>query len=329
MRKVVSEKLLAEVADWAHRGLISGEQRDQITPRYQDDVTIGRVLLRWVGFFGVFLLGASILGFLGLTMGVAAQYAAPVVLAVAAYFMWTHGVRLATDPLQYYATSGAVLVTVGLITFAAALFAAFSLAETRIDHVTVAFLMLIVAGSAFFTAYRYALRWPLLLGVLLVFHALGNFQTYAGGGSYFFGIRDERITLAVAVASIVFGMWHERHLEESDDRRKIGFGQVYIVWGLVYANMSCWFLSLHETNTLTVVFFTATSILQIVLGGRFHDGRFVGFGIVFLSINLYTRMFEHFWDAVSKGAFFLIAGAIAVVVGVWMERRARALRSAA
>ena len=51
-----------------------------------------------------------------------------------------------------------------------------------------------------------------------------------------------------------------------------------------------------------------------------------GFGIVFLSINIYTRMFEQFWDDISKGAFFLIAGAMAMAVGVVFETRARNLR---
>jgi len=329
MRKVVSEKLTNEVAEWGHRGLIAADLCEKIGQRYASDVTAGRLFLRWLGFFGVFLLGASILGFLGLALGEVTRYLAPFVLGGLAYFMWLKGVQMATDPEQRYPMSGAVLVTVGLIAAFGAAIALFALPGDRIGAETVAVVMLLVAGAGFFTAYRYGLRWPLTLAVLLVFHGIGLFHWYGGRGSYFMGIRDERLTLVVAIASILFGMWHEKTLEREQHRREIGFGQVYIVWGLLYANMSLWYLSIPREGLLEVVLFTAACIAQLVLGGRFHDGRFMGFGIVFLSINLYTRMFEHFWNELSKGSFFLISGAIALAAGLLLERRARSARAGA
>ena len=59
-------------------------------------------------------------------------------------------------------------------------------------------------------------------------------------------------------------------------------------------------------------------------GARLHDARFTGFGIVFLAIDLYTRFFEHFWDPQSAGTFFLVAGALALLLGYAFERQARA-----
>ncbi len=56
---------------------------------------------------------------------------------------------------------------------------------------------------------------------------------------------------------------------------------------------------------------------------RQDDARFTGFGIVFLAINLYTRFFEHFWDRLSAGAFFLIAGALAMLLGYAFERQSQ------
>lgn len=327
MRKIVSEKLTNEVAEWGHRGLIEADLCAQIQQRYASDVTAGRLFLRWLGFFGVFLLGASILGFLGLALGEVTRYLAPFVIGGLGYLMWLKGVQMATDPEQRYPMSGAVLVTVGLIAGFGASIALLDLPDIRIDGETVAVVMLLVAGAAFFTAYRYGLRWPLTLAVLLVFHGLGLFHWYGGRGSYFMGIRDERLTLVVAIASVLFGMWHEKTLEREQHRREIGFGQVYIVWGLLYANMSLWYLSLPREGLLEVVLFTAACIAQLVLGGRFHDGRFMGFGIVFLSINLYTRMFEHFWNELSKGSFFLVSGAIALAAGLLLERRAHSMRA--
>lgn len=329
MRKIVAEKLTDQISDWGHRGLISGELLAILKTRYSTDVTLGRILLRWLGFLAVFMLGMSVLGIISMALGEVALYLAPFVLAAVAYFMWINGTKMATDPEQHYPTSGAVLVTVGLLAGFAALVMLYQLFDGSGMQNVAPYMMLIVGAAAFLTAYRYGLRWPLTLGVLLVFHGIGNMHSYGGHGSYFLGIQDERLTFILALLSIVFGIWHEKHLEKDLNRREVGFGQVCIVFGLFYANLCLWVLSLPRGELEAVLAFSAACVAQIILGGRFHDGRFIGFGIVFLSINIYTRMFENFWDELSKGAFFLICGAIALTVGIALEWRAKKIKSRA
>lgn len=316
-----------QVSDWAHRGLIDNELLCVLQARYSTDISMGRILLRWLGFLAVFLIGMSLLGFIGLSLGEATLNLAPFVIGGMAFFMWIKGVRMATDPQQRYATSGAVLVTISLLALFATMAIIHLLLERRDLDAIVPYLMLLTGVAAFFTAYRYALRWPLTLGILLLFHGLGNMHSYAGHGSYFFGIQDERLTSLIALISIVFGVWHEKQREHDSQSREVGFGQVYIVIGLLYLNLSLWILSLSATNLVTVMIFSAACVAQIILGGRLHDGRFIGFGIVFLSIDIYTRMFENFWDDLSKGVFFLISGVIALGVGIVFEKRARKLKA--
>ena len=323
MRNIVAGKLGDQISDWQHRGLIDSELSALLKTRYSTDVTLGRIFLRWLGFLAVFMLGMSILGVVGMALGEVALYVAPFVIGALACLLWVKGVQMAADPEQHYPTSGAVLVTAGLLAGFASLLMLYELFAGAGIYKVVPYAMLITGGVALFTAYRYGLRWPLTLGVLLVFHGLGNMHSYGGHGSYYLGIQDERLTFIVASISIMFGMWHEKTLEKDLSRREVGFGQVYIVFGLIYANLSLWILSLPRHQLELVLVFSAACVAQIVLGGKFHDGRFIGFGIVFLSINIYTRMFENFWDELSKGAFFLISGAIAVAVGIALERRAK------
>jgi hypothetical protein len=325
MRKAVAEKIATQVAEWGHKGLISTEVLGVLVERYSVDQTLGRLLLRWLGFIAVLLLAGSVLGLIASLIGEAAIYVALPLLGGFAYLLWTKGTAMAVDPAQRYATSGAILVTFSFFVAIAALATLVEILDLGGSRATVPVLMLIVGASSFYTAYRYGLRWPLLIGVLLVFHALGHMHRYGGGGSYFMGIADERITLAAALVALFFGLWHERVLERTENRWT-GFGHVYIVFGLLYANLSFWFLSLPRGELALVLTFAAAGIGQIVAGGRLHDGRFTGFGIVFLSINLYTRMFEGFWNEISKGTFFLLAGGIALAVGIVFEHRARKLR---
>lgn len=326
MRKAIAQKLANEIADWRHRGLIDNDTEALLRKRYTSERTIGRVLLRWLGFLALLLLAGSALGFIGVMMGESSLYLAPPLLAAAAAALWRQGTRMATDPTQQYATSGAVLVTFSFFVVFAAIMIVFSLANLESERGSISLAMCVVGAAALVTAYRYGLRWPLLVGILMLFHAIGYAHRYGGSGSYFMGIDDERLTAVIAIVAIVLGLWHERQFEAENSRR-VGFGHVYIVFGLLYLNLSLWFLSLPRGQLLATLVFSATGIAQLVAGARLHDGRFVGFAIVFLSINLYTRLFESFWNEISKGSFLLLAGSLALVLGIAFERRARTLNA--
>ena len=326
MRKAVASKVVNEVAQWGHTGHIDAPLLKTLMQRYDSGVTMGNLALRWLAFLAIFWLGMSILGTIGLVIGTVAIYIAPFVLAALGIAAWIFGVKLATEPSQRFATSGAVLVTVSFLFAFAAMAAGFEITGLEKWRVAIPVIMGLVALCAIATAYRFSLRWPLLIGLLFLFHAVGSRHGYWGHGAYFMGIRDEWLMLAVACISIGIGLWHERVVEKDEDHRHVGFGHVYLILGLLYANMSLWHLSIPGRDLFLVLLFAAAGVLQLVLGARLHDSRFTGFGIVFLAINMYTRMFEGFWDEMSKGLFFLVAGAIAMIASGLFEARARKLR---
>jgi hypothetical protein len=329
MRVSTKQKIAQQVLDWHHEGLISTELAQLLAARFEASSGLMSILLRWLGFFALLLLGMSVLGLVGMTLGEAALYLAPFVLGALSAAAWYFGAQMASHPKQSYPFSGAVLLTAGLIGIFGALTLFFIAFGGRQYQAVYPLFMLVTAVASLATAYRYALRWPLAFGILLLFHALGNWHTYSGQGTYLLGIRDERVTAIAGLVSVGFGMWQEHHWERDAKCRWVGFGDLYIVFGLLYVNVSVWFLSLFPGGLRWVLVFTLLGVAQLIAGARQWDTRFVGFGIVFLSIDLYTRFFEHFWDSLSKGAFFLLAGLLGVVLGGIMELKSRQSRQGA
>ena len=43
----------------------------------------------------------------------------------------------------------------------------------------------------------------------------------------------------------------------------------------------------------------------------------------FFAVNVYTRFYEYFWDAMPKSLFFMVGGAALILGGVWVERMRR------
>jgi uncharacterized membrane protein len=63
----------------------------------------------------------------------------------------------------------------------------------------------------------------------------------------------------------------------------------------------------------------------IYLGIAWESPVFLNTSIVFLAVNVYTRFYEYFWDAMPKSLFFIIGGASLIAGGVWVERARRRL----
>lgn len=325
MSAAVRNLLRREAVAWHQAGLIDRPLLELLFQRYAPRGGFLAGLLKWLGVFAVLQLGLAVLALIALWTQSAAVGA--LLLAAVGMGLWWSGVRLATNPRQDYPYTGAVLVTASL----AAVFGALVLLATALHGPptgrTVQALMLATSVLGALTAYRYHLRWPLLLALLLWFHGLGLSHAYAGAGSYFAGIEEPRLITVAALLSIALGVWHERQEAEWLQRYQ-GFGGLYLIFGLLYLNLALWFLTLPNGPLLWVLGLAAAAIGQIVVGARWRDGRWSGFGVVFLAINLYTRYFEHFWDRLSLGLFFLIGGMAALALGYGLERWAAMSKTA-
>ena len=325
MKLSSQDVMLRAVADWRHRGLIGAEQQALFSKRYEVANSFGKALLQWLGLAAIFLLGLGILGLLGILSG--SLGVGVVLLGGAAAVCWWAGVKMCTDPLQRYGVSGAVLVTVALILAMACMSVAAVLGNGGSEP-PVALILFVTAALSLGTAYFYRLRWLLLFGLLCFFHAVGSSNYYGGSGSYFFNIQDPRVMPPVAAVAALFGLWHQ--LREEDVLAPwSGFGRLYVIFGLLYFNCVLWFLSLrgswgdHSNAVVWVLIFTGAAIAQIIAGARLADAKLTGFGVVFLSIDLYTRFFEHFWDKLSMGLFFLLAGVAGLGLGFVFELMAK------
>jgi len=76
------------------------------------------------------------------------------------------------------------------------------------------------------------------------------------------------------------------------------------------------------------IIFGVAAAGSFYLGIRYKDDMARDAGILFLLINLYTRYFEYFWDAMNKGIFFLVLAVTFGLVGWWLERKRNTIKGA-
>ena len=331
MSRAFKGKVAQEISDWENTGLIDRDLSELLHQRYDPRPFSGALFLKWLGLFAIFMLALSFLGFIGTLMASFSPMFATLCLMAVSGGVLYFGARLASDKYQKHPFTGQALLTIGLVGFYSSMTAIYLIGGDRSYLDAHALLLLITSAAALVTAYQFRLRWPLLVSLLMFFHGVGSFAGYWGHGSYFLYIHDERVMAVVALLVAMMGAWHESRLEVSRFRHCIGFGHMYIIFGLLYLNLSLWLLSLEFYKSASVVWvliFTAVSIAQIIAGARLKDARFTGFGIVFLGIDLYTRLYEHFWDDMSKALFFTLAGTLGLALAYLFERQLKPAVSA-
>lgn len=74
-----------------------------------------------------------------------------------------------------------------------------------------------------------------------------------------------------------------------------------------------------------ILLLTLLTSAGIYLGIAWESSVFLNTGIVFFAVNVYTRFYEYFWDAMPKSLFFIIGGATLIAGGAWVERIRRRL----
>jgi hypothetical protein len=87
-----------------------------------------------------------------------------------------------------------------------------------------------------------------------------------------------------------------------------------------YGDMEQWHRVPHYKLLHWSLIFGAVAIAAIWYGLKHDDGVLRGFGLTFLSINLYTRFFEYFWNSIHKAAFFAVLAASFWYLGSRAER---------
>jgi uncharacterized membrane protein len=76
-----------------------------------------------------------------------------------------------------------------------------------------------------------------------------------------------------------------------------------------------------------ILLLTMLTSAGVYLGVAWESPVFLNTSLVFFAVNLYTRFYEYFWNAMPKSLFFIIGGAALILGGVWVERvRRRLLR---
>jgi uncharacterized membrane protein len=81
----------------------------------------------------------------------------------------------------------------------------------------------------------------------------------------------------------------------------------------------------HSRELWFILLLTLLTSAGVYLGIAWESPVFLNTSLVFLAVNLYTRFYEYFWDAMPKSLFFIVGGATLMLGGVWVERMRRRL----
>jgi hypothetical protein len=315
--RAVRERLAQDVSLWQVDGLVGDAAAQVLRERYDAPGFGLATAAKYLGIVGALLAGFGILGAVGALSGSLLLGALELLAVAAGFLLW--GLRLAQDPRGRAEQSSRAVLAVGLFALAAA-GAVGAQGAGAGSGPTIAVTGLVTVPVAFVLAYRFRNGFLLVLALLATFHWIGSWSEMMGRSTYALEIQDPRVMALAATAATVVGWLHRTGRIPGPAR----FDAVWMAVGLLYLDLSLLVLGTfgHDELAWIAVWFAA-AIAQIVAGAAMKSAVPIGFGVTALAVNLFTRYYEHFWDRLAKGLFFLLGGALLFGFGFACERLAR------
>jgi len=84
-----------------------------------------------------------------------------------------------------------------------------------------------------------------------------------------------------------------------------------------------------ESSVYTVIYnllFAGLTIFLIYIGYQRSDIKIVNIGIFWLSVFIFAKYFDFFWDLMNRSILFIVGGLILVLGGIAMERKRRQIK---
>ena len=122
--------------------------------------------------------------------------------------------------------------------------------------------------------------------------------------------------LALAAVTVIHLRWQRTTL--TDPPVLVG------LFVLVLMTLASVIALTHQSRELWfILLLTVLTSAGIYLGIAWESPVFLNTSLVFFAVNLYTRFYEYFWDAMPKSLFFIVGGAALILGGIWVERMRR------
>ncbi len=122
----------------------------------------------------------------------------------------------------------------------------------------------------------------------------------------------------LAVAALVFVHLRWRRMSLADP------AMLVVVFLMALMSLASVIATTPDPRALWfILLLTLLTSAGIYLGIAWESAVFLNTSLVFFAINIYTRFYEYFWDAMPKSLFFIVGGATLILGGVWVESMRR------
>lgn len=171
--------------------------------------------------------------------------------------------------------------------------------------------------------------WIGALGALVAW--FWPFSTWLGADNLFLGMNYlmRYLMLGTVILALSLGMKRHRRWEFVQPVTYFAGMLLFFMafWGVSifgnYNTLSGW-QQVRQVHVLAYsIIFGLMTAGAFYFGIKYKDAVARDFAVLFLLINLYTRYFEYFWDAMNKGIFFLVLAVTFGLLGRWLERKRR------
>lgn len=315
--------LLKELKKWNKDNLITDEQLEILSKKYQDDYIDWQPIIKAIMITGIIMVSIGFIAFI--SFYIFSLYFIAFLFALLCLSGFIVDEIFKRKYIYLPKTSSAI------ITFSSIFLSAFIFTVSYIiTHNKDNFILLSLISIILFFVIAYIKRNYAVLSIAII----GLITWYGFEG---FDISGIDLTLnnyiRFIITSILMFLIGITNINKKVGERYSNFSIIYYTVGVLYLNIILAIMTIFGNNTYPIIFeyssfelliysllFLFTDIIIFIIGYKLKNSLIVRYSIFFIILNMYIRYFEYFYLRMNTWIFFIILGLSTILIGIIIER---------
>ncbi|WP_416487779.1 DUF2157 domain-containing protein [Brachyspira hyodysenteriae] len=315
--------LLKELKKWNKDNLITDEQFEILSKKYQDDYIDWQPIIKAIMITGIIMVSIGFIAFISFYIFSLYFIAFLFALLCLSGFIVD---EIFKRKYIYLPKTSSAIITVSSIFLSAFIFTVSYIITHNKDN----FILLSLISIILFFVIAYIKRNYAVLSIAII----GLITWYGFEG---FDISGIDLTLnnyiRFIITSILMFLIGITNINKKVGERYSNFSIIYYTVGVLYLNIILAIMTIFGNNTYPIIFeyssfelliysllFLFTDIIIFIIGYKLKNSLIVRYSIFFIILNMYIRYFEYFYLRMNTWIFFIILGLSTILIGIIIER---------
>ncbi|KLI50820.1 DUF2157 domain-containing protein [Brachyspira hyodysenteriae] len=316
--------LLKELKKWNKDNLITDEQFEILSKKYQDDYIDWQPIIKAIMITGIIMVSIGFIAFI--SFYIFSLYFIAFLFALLFISGFIIDEIFKRKDIYLPKTSSAIIAISSIFLSAFIFTVSYIITHNKDNFILLSLISIILFFIIAYIKRNYAVLSIAVIG-LITWYGFEGFDIIP---EITFNINNYIRFIITSILMFLIGI---TNINKKLGERYYNFSIIYYTVGILYLNIILAVMSILGNSNEVMIFkpksmelliysilFFISDIIIFIIGYKLKNSLIVRYSIFFIILNMYIRYFEYFYLEMNAWIFFIILGIFTILIGVIIER---------